>query len=138
MKIHILANDVVYIDFTPAEHLAIAHSLYDLMSYIDPRDIPDVLEADAVTAYGFVHALALAEESGRHEGIEWLQSDGCCEASPLDIAPSPISIVFTDDCSSWRLDFEQLEFIERCVRIHSRRPFDLHAWSQRNRFRAAG
>jgi hypothetical protein len=138
MKIHVLANDVVYIDFTPGEHLAIAHSLYDLMSYIDPRDIPELLDVGAVTAYEFVNALSVAEQSGRSDGIEWLQADGCCGAVPIRIGPSPLSIVFTDDCSSWRLTFEQLEFIEQCVGIHSRRPYDLHAWSQRNRFRAAG
>jgi hypothetical protein len=121
MRTHVLANNIVYLDLAPQEHLALAHTLYELMGRIDPTEIEGRLGLTAVDAYEFVYSVYLAEDSARTFGIAWLQDKGCSPAISTDAHPV-VTILFTDDGSSWRLSIEQLGFIELCVAENWRRP----------------
>jgi hypothetical protein len=119
MKTHVLANNVVYLDFSPEEHLALGHTLYEVMAVIEPALIEHVLGFTPVDAYEFVYSVYLAEDSARRAGISWLQDDDCAALVPMDHT-HVVGILFTDDGSSWRLTLEQLGFLEHCVAEGSR------------------
>ena len=121
MRTHVLANNVVYLDLAPEEHLALAHSLYELMASIEPGDIAAELGFSPVDAYEFVYSVYLAEDSARQSGITWLQDDGCTASTSTDAHPV-VTMLFTEEGSSWRLTVEQLGFVELCVAVGARAP----------------
>ena len=121
MKTHVLANNIVYLDLAPREHLALAHTLYDLMARIEPGEIEERLGLNAVDAYEFVYSLYLTEDEARRSGIMWLQDDGFSPIVSPDAHPV-VTMLVTEEGSSWRLSIEQLGFIELCVAENWRRP----------------
>jgi hypothetical protein len=119
MKTHVLANNVVYLDFAPAEHLALGHTLYEVMASIEPSMITSILGVAPSDAYEFVYSVYVAEDAARDAGVSWLQDEGHVGAVSKGATPV-IGILFTDEGSSWRLTVEQLGFVELCVAEASR------------------
>jgi hypothetical protein len=119
MMIHSVGDDIVYLDLTYDEHLALAHSLYSVMATIDPLTIPSVLGANASDAYEFVYSVYLIEAAATEAGVAWLQDDGCIEPMIPTAARPIFDVSFSDDSSTWRLTETQLAFVERAIKVWS-------------------
>ena len=123
MRVHTLANEVVYLDLSLAEHLALAHAVYDVMAAIEPRDVNEVLGSSVSEAYEFAYSLYVIEISGRRAGVPWLQDEGCVDCAMVqgvETVAAVLDVTFSDEGSIWRLNETQLLFIERVIdaRVH--------------------
>lgn len=117
MKTHILADDVVYVDLSSDEHVALAGAIRGLLEEIAPERILDCLGVQPSAAYGFEYSLLVLEQQARAHGIDWLA------AAPEQVVESePVFAATFDDLGcSWRLTLDQLRFVEACTAEEHRR-----------------
>ena len=123
MHTTVLANNIVQLTLSPTEHVALAHSLFEVMAELEPCDIRTTLGFEPVAAYEFVYSVFLAEEAARRDGIPWLQRETFHDEAGTDGEPL-VTILFTYTGAAWHLTVEQLGFIELCVSEFSREKYD--------------
>jgi len=113
MRTHILANDLVLIDLSAVEHVALAHALCKLMSLIEPCDIETVLHSETEEAYEFVYSIYVLDAAARLTGITWLPYEDPEDTHGIVNDAKPVlGIAYAPNGSTWCLTTQQLRFVE--------------------------
>lgn len=111
MRTHILADDVVRVELTADEHVALVDAITDAVTIVEPLRMRDVLACDEATARAFVASLHALEHDAFSQGVTWLQPQTRAGATGTAV----LHVEFTDDGSHWHVSLEQLAFIEACA-----------------------
>ena len=107
MHVHSLDNGMFALSLSSEEHLACAAALRRAVACHRFAMAED-------SAYRLQYELMLAECSARREGVGWLPPGDLGAAETVGF-PACIEVLIDRLGSSWRVDDEQLEFLQLCI-----------------------
>lgn len=114
MRAHIISPEVVYIDLTVAEHLALAASVRSAVGRLMDEEIEPRLGLEPDAARDVALGIRVFEGLARLAGVGWLGPPRPLDGGITGEVPV-LSILFAPDGSAWRLSVEQLWFVEACA-----------------------
>ena len=115
MRTHILADDVVHVDLTADEHIALSEAIAGVLAELEPALVHEVLGLDAAEAADFARSIRVLERRAHADGIDWLTPG-------IEAIGEPVFAATFDELGcSWQITLGQLQFIEACTAEEHRR-----------------
>ena len=120
MRSQLLPDGHLMLDLDRGEHNALSGAVSAVMAALEPCQIDDVLNTDVDSAYELQYSIYLCESAARLNGVRWLPAGEFDDEITVSMGIRPnLDIHFDSAGSVWRVDREQLRFLETCIAFHS-------------------